>query len=113
MNLGLRLMATILVGLKRSPEVVAGARGEATLYRSDLRATPLCPVDGETRARVATDSAHTVYEAYVFDEVDIRNGDILISDGRDYPIRAVEPWQYAVPLGAAVVVRRLLVEDVG
>ena len=52
------------------------------------------PVDPEMRKRLDLNTPHTIYETYLHGELDIKNGDRLVVDSVEYPIRSVAPWPW-------------------
>lgn len=87
-------MATVTASTKRPPAISSGIRGAATTNLSSLSCLPLDPVDAELRARVAIDTPHELLQTFVQDGLDIAEGDILVVDSTEYPIRAVEDWYW-------------------
>ena len=49
------------------------------------------------RTQHGLDAQATVWELYVFDLYDIRKGDILSIDAKEYPISDVVPWKVRFP----------------
>lgn len=84
---------------------VSGRRGESALYLSDLRCTPLDPVDPETRARLVLDTPHELRVTYVVGTHDIKKGDVLVVDRLEYPIAVVADWSDRNPFMMLVVER--------
>lgn len=84
------LMATELVDTKRLPPLVGGKRGEPELHLTAVQCTPLDPVSEQTINRLRLQTPHTVRECYMEGTVDVIKGDVLVLDGRDYPVREVE-----------------------
>lgn len=85
-------MATITASTKRSPAASGGKRGTPTAFIASLRCAPLDPVDPETRQRLAINTPHELLQTFVDAGLDILEGDILVVDGEDYPIRSAAQW---------------------
>ena len=98
------LMATKSASTKRLPAVSGGQGGAPQLYLVDVPCLPLDPVDDVVRARVASDAAHTVLETTIEGMYDVCRGDVLVYDGREYPIRECErrQWQDEYTLAVRV-----------
>lgn len=82
---------TVTASTKRSPALAGGKRGTATTNVASLRCTPLDPVDPELRQRLALNTPHELLQAFCRDE-DVLEGDILVTDTAEYPIRACAEW---------------------
>jgi len=75
---------------------------------ASLSCTPLDPVDAELRTRLGLDTPHELLQTFVEGGLDIEEGDVLVVGSTEYPIRAVEDWDWR-PDGAEY--DRLVVED--
>lgn len=91
---GFGAAATITASTKRSPSASAGKRGAPTTFIASLSCTPLDPVDPETRQRLAINTPHELLQTFVDAGLDILEGDILVVDGVDYPIRSAAQWAW-------------------
>jgi len=103
-------IATKTVSIKRSPSLVDGKRGAKVAVDglTDLRCTPLTPTDPEIRARLGLErSPHEILQISIHGNYDIREGDDLTIDGKDYPIRAIADYTWY----DGVETKRLIVED--
>lgn len=89
----LRLL-TKTASTKRPPAPVAGKRGVPETHLTGVKCTPLYPVDPELRERLALESPHTLWQIFVADGTDIVAGDVLVYGGKDYPVKAVAPWEW-------------------
>jgi len=97
-------MATQTASIKRSA-LSAGLGGAPAPVLSSLACTPLDSVSAETRSRLQLDSAYELWQTSLGATYDIRKGDLLSLAGVDYPIRAVESYQWR-----ATTYLRLIVE---
>lgn len=93
------LLATETVDTKRLPSLVGGKRGEPAIYLEAVSCTPLDPVSEQTALRLRLNTPHTLRQVHMEDSVDIIKGDVLVLDGRDYPVQAVEKRKW--PLDAS------------
>lgn len=84
--------ATITASTKRSPAVASGKRGAPVAYLTDIELTPLDPLDPETRQRLALETPHELLQAFGDGGLDILEGDLLVVDGREYPVRYAAEW---------------------
>lgn len=87
-------MASVTASTKR--RVFDEAEGKVTAPTTNvasLSCTPLDPVDPELRERLALDTPHELLQTFTT-ETDIKDGDILVVAGKDYPIRAVADWTW-------------------
>ena len=92
---GAERLATEVVSFKRSPITVGGKRGTPTTFLTDIKCTPLDPVDPETRFRLGVDTPHEILQTFVIQSVDVHEGDILVAaDNVEYPIKAVGEWEW-------------------
>ena len=91
---GFRSAATVTASTKRSPAPSSGKRGVPTTWLSSLQCTPLDPVDPETRQRLAINTPHELLQTFVDAGLDIIEGDILVVDSEEYPIRSAAQWTW-------------------
>lgn len=89
-----RRLASVTAATKRPPALAGGKRGAPETYLTNLRCTPLDPVDAELRQRLALDAAHELLKTLVDDAADVRPGDVLIVAGREYPVKSVADWTW-------------------
>lgn len=85
-------VATITAETKRSPVVASGKRGAPATYLAEIEVTPLDPLDPETRQRLALETPHELLQTFVDGGVDVVEGDLLVVDGREYPVRYAAKW---------------------
>ena len=85
-------LATVTASTRRSPAVSGGKRGAPTTNITSLDCTPLDPVQAETAFRAGLESPFGLLGTFVDADLDIIQGDILVVDGTEYPIKALEPW---------------------
>lgn len=73
---------------KRVPAMVAGERGEAVAYLTTaFKLTPLLPVSMELAQRLELGTPIELLQTFVYNQADITEGDILVMDGSEYPIK--------------------------
>lgn len=89
---GFLRLATVAASTKRPPVVSGGKRGTPAAYLSDIRVTPLDPVDPETRQRLALQTPHELLQTFAQGGLDILEGDLLVVDGVEYPVRSAAEW---------------------
>lgn len=103
-------MQTVPFTTRRPPPKVGGRQAAPAPYlvATDLRCTPLNPADSATHKlmREQLDRQVRVLETYTAATADIADGDLLVVDGRDYPVRRAERWDWR-----RTIFLRLLVED--
>lgn len=105
-------MARVAFTTRRTPAIAGGKRGAPAPYLVDAaqRCTPLDPADaggkGERVQRLILESPVQLLECFVDGDLDIREGDILVADGRELAVRAQGPWEWRGGL-----YRYLIVED--
>ncbi len=91
-----RRMARLTASTKRSPLIAGGKVGVPALHVPELRCTPLDPISAETAQRLGLDTPYTLRQIFVADVApDVVKGDLLVVDGHEYPVRAVEPWDWS------------------
>ena len=88
-------MATGRAVTKRPPALAGGRRGEPALHLADIACTPLDPVTAELAARLGLETPHTLRQTFVDGTLDVAGGDVLVVGDRDYPVRAVEPYEWS------------------
>ena len=101
---------TIPFSTKRFPAKVAGRQGEAVphLVADGLYCAPLDPAENNTVQlvqRPELDRQVDILETYT-PELDILEGDLLVVDGVEYPIRRMQRWHWR----GSEVFLRLIVE---
>ena len=100
-------MAVIDASTKRA-QIANGQRGEPVTHIAAMKCTPLDPVSSEQALRVGLESPYELLQTLT-EETDVREGDVLVVDGVDYPIRAVGDWLWRVTGASAFCV--LVLED--
>lgn len=65
-----------------------------TANLTDLKCTPLAPVDPETRLRLQLNTPHVIWETFLESDLDIRQGDKLVIGSDEYPIKSVATWTW-------------------
>lgn len=87
-------MARVTASTKRAPAMVAGKRGAAVTNLTGVKCMPLDPVSAEVALRVGTNAPQELLQTFVDKTLDIREGDVLVVAGQDYPIRSVAEWEW-------------------
>lgn len=101
-----RRQATVTASTKRLPEIVSGKRGSAVTKIVSLKCTPLDPVDPELRQRLQIDTPHEVLQTFIDGSLDVKEGDLLVVAGKEYPVRSAADWAWRT-----WAYRHLIVED--
>ena len=105
-------IANVTASTKRPPSVSDGKRGSPATNISSLSCTPLDPADPGTRSelqeRLGLETPYELLQTYVDTALDIKEGDILVVDGTEYPIRAVADWAAA---GSMPAYKALIIEE--
>lgn len=94
MSKSFTLKATVTASTKRSPAVVNGKRGPAVEEIASLSCWPLDSVSAELAERVGLETPHEVLHTFTEGNLDIVEGDILVVSSVEYPIKAVEEWEW-------------------
>ncbi len=74
--------------------MVNGVRGAASIHVTDMVISALDPVTPEIAARVSTKAPTELLQVYVEGSPDLREGDMLVVNDRDYPIRSCAEWDW-------------------
>ena len=104
--MGMQRFLTVTASTKRAPAIAGGKRGAPETYVATLRCMPLDPVDPELRQRLALNTPHELLQTVVEEDVDVRQGDLLVVSGTEYPVRACADWEWR-----GRTFRRLILED--
>lgn len=100
---------TITASTLRNPATAGSKRGAPAPHLAELQITPLDPLGEmapELKQRISPQSTpHELHQTFTEAE-DIREGDVLVIAGKEYPIRAVDDWAWR-----RITYRRLIVED--
>ena len=104
-----KALATLDVQTKRAT-MVGGKRGEAVLHLGGLKAVSLQPASPELVLRLQLQTPHQVLETYIVGEQEIVTGDLLVVEGREYPVRGVAKWR--APGRQVGAYTHVVVEDV-
>lgn len=86
--------ATITASTKRAPASSGGKRGQPVAYLTEIRVTPLDPVDAETRQRLALNTPHELLQTFAHGGLDILEGDVLVVGTTEYPVRSAGQWAW-------------------
>lgn len=84
--------ATVTASTKRNPAISDGKRGEPVTQVTSLTCTPLDPVQPEIAFRQGLENPFELLETFVDADLDIKPGDILVVESREYSIKAVAEW---------------------
>lgn len=107
-SLTMKRIASVSASTKRAV-VTDLKRAAATTYLTGLKVTPLTPLDPEVRATLELNTPHELLRTSVNDSPDILEGDILVVNSNEYPIRSVS--QYAAVSSGQGAYLELIVED--
>jgi hypothetical protein len=84
-------MATVTASTKRTV-ASAGKITAPTTNLASLQVTPLYPVDPEIKQRLALNTPHELLQCFTEGAPDVKEGDVLVVAGIDYPIKSVADW---------------------
>lgn len=105
MRAGLRRQYAHIVATKRSHGVVDGKREAPSIHLQNLPSTDLYPVKPEElQSRFPDKAPETFRKIYVYGvELDIVEGDLLVKNNREYPIRSAAVWDLEVEIVVEVL----------
>ena len=87
---------TVQASTKRSESLGSGRTGAPITHLSALAITPLWPLQQGTVRELAIESPREFKEAYTVPDgdvlPDVREGDVLVVGGREYPVWWVGEW---------------------
>lgn len=95
-------MAVIEASTKRAA-IVNGLRSDPVTHIASLKCTPLDPVSAELAQREGLESPYELLQTMT-EETDVREGDVLVVGGVEYPVRAVGDWRWRVTDASAFTV---------
>jgi len=78
--------------IKRVPAPVGGKAQDAQPHIGDQRCTPLLPLSAEAATRNGIESPAGRSVVYVYGDVDVRAGDVLVMNEKHMPIVAAGPY---------------------
>ena len=99
-------LATVTASTKRSSGITSGKEDGYTAEIATLQCLPLDPVDPNVTLGISGLAFHELLQTSAEGGLDIVEGDLLVVDAVEYPIRAVADWDWK---GIDYVM--LLVED--
>jgi hypothetical protein len=102
---------TVTASTKRPPAIASGRRGAPVENVADMPCTPLWPLDSETRLRVQLDTPHELRQTFAPGDYDVREGDVLVVDEVEYPIRSVADWAWSGDANGAGSYLQIVVEE--
>ena len=88
-------LATVSCSTKRATISGSGVnqkRGAQSTNLSGLLCLPLDPVDPELRERLRIETPHELRQTFIKGDPDILEGDTLVVNSVDYPIKSVAEW---------------------
>lgn len=100
-------MATVTASTKRVGAPVDGVDPDPVTNISSLSCLPLDPVSPEVKAEQAALGFKVDLQTMVNSDLDVKENDLLVVGGTEYPIRDVSPWTWR-----GSVYKALLVEEV-
>lgn len=87
-------MATVTASTKRVGAIVDGLEPVPTTHIASLSCLPLDPVTPDIAQGIEGLSFHEILQTYVDGGLDIQEGDLLVVDNAEYPIRSVADWTW-------------------
>lgn len=89
-------MATDSATVKRPPAISSGKRGAPVVIAGlTLAILPIMPLDPQVRPSIPGDTPHQLYVTYTEGTtINLQEGDLLIVDAVEYPIRRIAMWPY-------------------
>lgn len=101
-------LATKTASTKRRPKVSAGLSGAPVIHLGNIRCTPLNNASGgdELRITYKIETLNILLDTMVDDDEDIVQGDIMVMDDVEYPVRLVLRKHFR-----GETYRRVIVED--
>ncbi len=96
MSASLRRLMVIVAAVKRPPTPAGtpALGGTMAVIHPAILCTPLDPVNAETAARAGLSTPHGVLRTFADAGLDVRAGDYLVVDGRQYPVRSAASWTW-------------------
>jgi hypothetical protein len=100
MSASFRRMASVTASTKRPPAVnlTTGQRGEPELHLPSLHCTPLDPAESQKardlafRLQQENGRMYELLQSFTEATNDIREGDVVVVNGKEYPVRSVGTW---------------------
>jgi len=83
-----------------------GKRGIPVAVIDSLRISSLYPLDPATAVTMGLKAPFRTFETYTSSTDEIRNGDILVIESKEYPIISAELWNHRIKF------YRLIVQEV-
>lgn len=109
MSASFRLLARYEAIIKRLPKIINGKRGEARLIAQGIFCTPLDPISEEIKERMGLPRSEAMLlQTYLDGEIDVRAGDTLTVNGRDYPVKAAASYNFAGSITTHLIVERII-----
>lgn len=103
-------LAVVTASTKRPPAISGGKRGAPTTHLTSVMCLPLDTAEQQrvrelaARLGVALDAPLDILQTTVDGNHDIKEGDILVVSGVEYPIRAIDDWYWRGSKFLAVLV---------
>lgn len=95
MDAAFALMATHTAQILTPPTTAGGKRGEPVLTISATACLPLDYVSAQAAQRLGLDAPARLRQTFLDGRLNIPRGSLLAwDDGREYPIKATEPWDW-------------------
>lgn len=104
----LEALATVTASTKRAA-IASGKRGTPTTHLEYLAITPLDPVEPELQNRLHLDTPHELLQCFAPGDSDVKEGDVLVVDDVEYPVRRAAYWASGTRSGGEFT--HLVVED--
>lgn len=93
-------LLTVTASTKRNPPPVGGKIGAPALNLAGLPITPLMPISAEIASHFQIESPRESKQCFADGAPDVREGDLLVVSGVEYPVQFVEEWPH--PGGVAM-----------
>ena len=87
-------LATVTASTLRQGPIVDGKVGDLEEEIASLKCLPLDPLSADVAIRSGLGDYGELLQTMVEGGLDIREGDMLVTSGGSYPVRAVEDWNW-------------------
>jgi hypothetical protein len=95
MDAAFALMATHVAQIYSPPVTAGGKRGAPVPNIGDTACVPLDYVSAQIAQRLGLDAPARLRQTFLDGRLNIPRGSMLVwDDGRQYPIKATEPWDW-------------------
>lgn len=103
-----RLLNATASTKRATVDISTGKRTAPSANLDSVTCTQLYPVDAEIRQRLVLQGPHELYQVFTDGNTDVKEGDVWVQGGTEYPVRSVADWPWR---GTSSAYKQIVIEE--